>query len=173
MSPKIVCAAPKSSFTLLSRSTIPVAAGGQLLNTHSPIRLTFRSSKIVQQGAAVELVIRGLNLVCRVDDKNGNAPDRQWSQVDLVSPSDHIAGVIDVKRCHARKRCLRNLLVDELLSGSECHRPELCKNVESIREPCGAKEMDSKREVKSARANWLGRMRENSGESGRTGFSLT
>jgi hypothetical protein len=144
MSPKIVCAAPKSSFTLLSRSTIPVAAGGQLLNTHSPIRLTFRSSKIVQQGAAVELVIRGLNLVCRVDDKNSNAPDRQWSQVDLVSPSDHIAGVIDVKRCHARKRCLRNLLVDELLSGSECHRPELCKNVESIREPCGAKRRISK-----------------------------
>jgi hypothetical protein len=100
-------------------------AGSQLLNTHSPIRLTFRSSKIVQQGAAVELVIRGLNLVCPVDDKNGNAPDRQWSQVDLVSPSDHIAGVIDVKCGHTRKRCFRNLLVDELLSGSECHRPEL------------------------------------------------
>ena len=169
----MVCAGPTSSFTLLSRSTSTVAPGSQLLNTHGPICLTFRSSKIVQQGAAVELVIRGLNLVCLVDNKNGNAPDRQWSQVDLVSPSDHIAGVIDVKRCHTRKWCIRNLLVDELLSGSECHRPELCKKCRVNQGTLWCKEMDSKREVKSARANLLGRMTENSGESGRTGFSLT
>jgi hypothetical protein len=145
MSPKTVCAGPKSSFTFPVAFNQHSYGWNHLLNTHSPICLTFRSSKIVQQGTAVELVIRGLNLFCLIDNKDGNAPDRQWSQVDLESPSDHIAGMIDVKRCHTRKWCFRNLLVDELLSRSECHRPELCKRIESIREPCCAKRWTSKK----------------------------
>jgi hypothetical protein len=75
------------------------------LDAHSPIHLAFRPSKVIQQGAAVQLVICGLNLLFLVDNEDGNAPNGQWSRVELVSPSDLLAGVIDVERCHTWKRC--------------------------------------------------------------------
>lgn len=98
-----------------------------LPNTHNPIRLALRPSEIIQYGSAVELIICGLNLLGAVHNEDGDPLDRQWRQVNLVVPSDNIAGVIDIERCHTGKRWFRDLLVDELLSGSDGDRPELVR----------------------------------------------
>ena len=119
-----------SSCIYIAASTYSLR-NGLLLDIHCPIRLAFGPSKIVQQGTAVELVIRRLNLLRLVDNKYGDAPYRQWSEIDLVPPSNHVAGVVDVECRDARERGLGDLLVDESLSRCECHRSELYEKTES------------------------------------------